>query len=46
MNYIITNREDYFKDIGEYHYCKLEEMLLPKTIAYDSETEGLTKNKK
>lgn len=41
MNNIITNRQDYFKNIGDYNYCTIEEAVLPKVIAYDSETTSL-----
>jgi len=41
MNFIITNRKNYFDNIGQYKYCDLTEMILPKTISYDSETTGL-----
>lgn len=40
MQYIITNRKQYFQKIGKYNYCSLEEMELPDTIAFDSETTG------
>lgn len=40
-NYIITKNPDYFKKIGDYNYCNLEDMDLPETIAFDSETTGL-----
>lgn len=40
MNFIITGRKHYFQKIGEYNYCSLEEMELPDTIAFDSETTG------
>ncbi len=38
MNYIITNREDYFKG---YNFCNLEEVVLPDKIAIDTESDGL-----
>lgn len=41
MNYIITNNKDFFKKIGSYNYCRLEDMVLPKTIAVDTETTSL-----
>lgn len=41
MNYIVTNRKEYFQKIGNYNYCQLSDMILPKTIAYDSETTGI-----
>lgn len=39
-NYIITNRKEYFQKVGQYNYCSLSEMVLPRIIAYDSETTG------
>lgn len=41
MNYIITNDKDYFKNIGKFNYCNLEDMVLTDTIAVDTETTGL-----
>jgi len=41
MNYIITNNKEFFEKIGQYNYCKLEDMILPKTIAVDTETTSL-----
>jgi DNA polymerase I-like protein with 3'-5' exonuclease and polymerase domains len=41
MNYIITNNRDFFESIGQYNYCRLEDMVLPKTIAVDTETTSL-----
>lgn len=41
MNYIITNNKDFFENIGQYNYCNLEDMVLPKTIAVDTETTSL-----
>lgn len=41
MNYIITKRKDYFDKIGEYSYCDLRDMIIPRKIAYDSETTSL-----
>jgi DNA polymerase-1 len=40
-NYIITKNRAFFEKIGKYNYCNLEDMILPDTIAYDSETTGL-----
>lgn len=40
-NFIITKNKEFFKKIGDYNYCNLEEMELPEVIAYDSETSGL-----
>ena len=40
-NYIITKNKEYFEKIGDYNYCTLEDMILPNTIAVDSETTGL-----
>lgn len=39
-NYIITKNKEFFQKIGTYNYCNLEDMILPDTIAYDSETTG------
>lgn len=41
MNYIITKNKDFFTNIGNYNYCNLEDMVLPETIAIDTETTGL-----
>jgi len=41
MNYIITKNPEFFKKIGEYNYCNLEDMILPDTIACDTETTSL-----
>ena len=41
MNYIVTNNRDFFEKIGDYNYCSLEEMNLPKLIAVDTETTDL-----
>jgi DNA polymerase I-like protein with 3'-5' exonuclease and polymerase domains len=41
MNYIITKNRSYFEKIGKYKYCNLEDMILPDTIAIDTETTGL-----
>jgi DNA polymerase I-like protein with 3'-5' exonuclease and polymerase domains len=41
-NYIITKNSEYFSKIGEYLYCNLEDMILPETIAFDTETTGLS----
>lgn len=41
MNYIVCKDIEYFKKIGEYNYCSLEQMILPDTIAIDTETTGL-----
>jgi DNA polymerase I-like protein with 3'-5' exonuclease and polymerase domains len=41
MNYIICKDKKPFESIGNYNYCTLEEMVLPDTIACDSETTGL-----
>ncbi len=45
MNYIVTNRKDYFKRIGEYNYCSLEEVVLPSKIAVDTETTSIKPHK-
>lgn len=41
MNYIITKNPQFFKKIGVYDYCNLEDMILPDTISIDTETTGL-----
>lgn len=41
MNYIITNNRDFFEKIGNYNYCRLEDMVLPQNIAIDTETTSL-----
>jgi len=41
MNYIITKNPDYFRNIGNYNYCNLEDMVLTQKIAFDCETTGL-----
>lgn len=41
MNYIITKNPLYFSKIGQYNFCNLEDMILPKKIAIDTETTGL-----
>ena len=41
MNYIITKNIEYFKKIGNYNYCSLEDMILGDKIAIDTETTGL-----
>lgn len=41
MNYIITKNPDYFRRIGQYNYCNLEDMILPEKLAIDTETTGL-----
>lgn len=45
MNYIITKNIEYFKDIGNYNFCNLEDMILPEIIAIDTETTGLEARK-
>jgi DNA polymerase I-like protein with 3'-5' exonuclease and polymerase domains len=41
-NYIITKNPDFFKKIGDYNFCSLEELKnLPEQIAVDTETTGL-----
>ena len=42
MNYIICKDRSQFEKIGSYNYCELEDMILPGTISFDSETTGLT----
>lgn len=42
MNYIITKTPEFFKNIGSYNFCSLKDMVLPNTIAIDTETTGLT----
>jgi len=41
MNLIITKNSKFFEKIGSYNYCNLEDMILPDTLAIDSETTGL-----
>lgn len=48
MNYIITKHPEFFSKIlsvsiklGEIGFCNLEDMVLPETIAIDTETTGL-----
>lgn len=42
MNYIITKDKEFFKKIGDYNFCDIEELAnLPEIIAFDSETTGL-----
>lgn len=38
MNYIICKDRSQFEKIGSYNYCNLEDMILPDTIALDTET--------
>jgi DNA polymerase I-like protein with 3'-5' exonuclease and polymerase domains len=45
MNYIITNNRDFFESIGQYNYCRLEDMVLPSLIAVDTETTSLKPRK-
>jgi DNA polymerase-1 len=40
-NFIITKDQDFFQKIGDYNYCNLEDMILPDTIALDTETTSL-----
>lgn len=40
-NFIVTKNKRFFTKIGNYHYCKLEDIILPDTIAVDLETLGL-----
>ena len=44
MNYIVTRNQEFFKNIGQYNYCSLEEMgkMLTPGLAFDSETTGLS----
>ncbi len=42
MNYIITKHPEFFTNIGEYNFCSLEQMILPDTIAFDTETTSLS----
>jgi len=44
-NYIITKDKEFFKNIGEYNYCNLEDMILPEKLAIDTETTGLVAKK-
>ena len=41
MNYLICKDKSQFEKIGDYNYCNLEDMILPDTIALDTETTGL-----
>lgn len=41
MNYIICKDKSFFKNIGDYNYCELKDMILPETISIDTETTGL-----
>ena len=41
MNYIVTKNPHFFKQIGDYSYCSLEDLKLTPTVAVDSETTGL-----
>jgi DNA polymerase I-like protein with 3'-5' exonuclease and polymerase domains len=45
MNYIITNNRDFFEKIGQYNYCRLEDMVLPNLIAVDTETTSTKPHK-
>lgn len=40
-NYIITRNKQAFEKVGKYLYCDLEDMILPDTIACDTETSGI-----
>jgi len=47
MNYIITKNKEFFEKIAEsnnttFSYCGLEEMVLPKVLAVDTETTSLS----
>jgi len=41
MNYIITKHPKFFDKIGQYNFCSLEDMVLKKILALDTETTGL-----
>lgn len=41
MNYIVTKNPDYYKSIGNYNYCLIEDVILPNIVSFDSETDGL-----
>lgn len=41
MNFIVTNRQDYFDKIGQYNYCSISDISLPRVIACDSETTAI-----
>ncbi len=41
MNYIVCKNKEQFESIGDYNYCRLEDMIFPDVIACDSETTGL-----
>lgn len=42
MNYIVTKNPDYYKSIGNYNYCLIEDVILPNVLSFDSETDGLS----
>ena len=42
-NYIITKHQEFFNKIGKYEFAPLDVLSeLPSTIAFDSETTGLS----
>ncbi len=41
MRYICTKNKAFFENIGDYNYCRIEDIKLNNTIAIDCETEGL-----
>jgi DNA polymerase I-like protein with 3'-5' exonuclease and polymerase domains len=41
MNYIVCKDRTPFEKIGKYNYCSIEDIDIPETIAFDSETTGL-----
>lgn len=45
MNYIVTNRRNYFVKIGDYNYCSIKHIDFPKKIAVDTETTALKPHK-
>ncbi len=43
MNYIVCKKkqENYFKKIGDYNFCRIEDLILTDVLAVDTETTGL-----
>lgn len=42
MNYIVTKNINFYKSIGNFNYCDLNEIILPSKIACDTETTSLS----
>ena len=40
-NYIITKTPEFFQNIGQFNFCQLEDMILSKILAVDTETTEL-----